>query len=54
MAIALLKLIIGYYIGKFIGVYVAKNKLSIFLGMAMTVAVVLSACIVIDRLVGNG
>jgi hypothetical protein len=54
MMITFFKLVIGYYIGKFIGVYIAKNNLSVFLGIAMTVAVVLSACIVIDRLVGNG
>ncbi len=45
-----LKLTLGFVIGKTVGLYCAKNELSPILGMSLTVALVLLACTLIDRI----
>jgi hypothetical protein len=52
--IALLKLFTGFFIGKSVGQYCARNELSPILGIALTVASVLAACVLIDKGFGNG
>ena len=45
----ILKLLSGFMIGKFVGVYCARNELSPMLGLALTVSLVLLACGLIDK-----
>jgi hypothetical protein len=47
--IVLLKLGSSFFIGKSIGQYFHRNELSPILGIALTVACVLAACILIDK-----
>ena len=49
LMIGLLKLCAGFFIGKSIGGYCARNELSPILGIALTVASVLAACVLIDK-----
>lgn len=49
IVVGLLKLITGFMLGKFIGVYCARNELSPILGIALTVVSVLLACVLIDK-----
>jgi hypothetical protein len=49
MLASLIKLVLGFMIGRTIGQYCAKNELSPILGIALTVAVVLAMCTVVDR-----
>lgn len=49
LVVVLLKLCAGFFIGKSIGSYCAKNELSPILGIALTVASVLAACMLIDK-----
>lgn len=45
----ILKLGLGFFIGKVVGLYCAKNELSPILGIALTIVSVLAACILVDR-----
>ncbi len=47
--IALLKLGLGFFIGKSIGHYCSRNELSPMLGIGLTVALTLLACALIDK-----
>lgn len=47
--IVILKMLSGYIVGMSIGRYIAKNELSPILGIALTVASVLAACVLIDK-----
>jgi hypothetical protein len=47
-----LKLLSGFLIGKIFGTYAAKGKLPMVLGLALTVACAMLACVVIDNLAG--
>jgi hypothetical protein len=49
MLTIVLKLISGYFIGKAVGRYCAKNELSTILGISLTIACVLMACVLIDK-----
>jgi hypothetical protein len=53
MLTILLKLTSGFLIGKMVGRYCANNELSPILGIALTVACVLAACLLIDKGLGN-
>ena len=48
----IIKLTLGFMIGRVIGTYCAKNELSPILGIALTVACVLLACTLIDKALG--
>lgn len=50
----ILKLGLGFFIGKSIGLYCSRNELSPILGIALTVASVLAACVLVDKGLGNG
>lgn len=47
--IAILKLLTGFMIGKYVGIYCARNELSPMLGLALTIGLVLLACGLIDK-----
>ncbi len=49
MILGLLKMLTGFMIGRSVGKYCAKNELSPILGIALTVAFVLAACLLIDK-----
>lgn len=51
--IALLKIGLGFLIGKSVGQYCSKNELSFSLGIALTVVLTLTACVGIDFLFGE-
>lgn len=44
-----LKLVASFLIGRFIGKFFVKNELSPILGLAMTFACVIAACLLIDK-----
>lgn len=50
MLLAILKLGSGFLIGRTVGLYIAKNQLSATLGVGLTIALVLLACTMLDRL----
>jgi hypothetical protein len=47
--IDLLKLTSSFFIGKSIGQYCRKNELSPILGIALTIALTIATCILIDK-----
>lgn len=49
MLVMFLKLVLGFVIGSTVGRYCAKNELSGVLGVALTVSLVLLACVLIDK-----
>jgi hypothetical protein len=47
------KLASSYLIGKFFGLKAARGEFSPVLGLALTVAFAMAACVVLDRLAGS-
>jgi hypothetical protein len=50
MIIVILKLTLGFVIGKVVGVYCAKNELNPILGLSLTAALVILACVLVDKI----
>jgi hypothetical protein len=48
MLAGILKMVLGFFIGSYVGRYCAKNELSPILGICLTVSFVLATCLLVD------